>query len=85
MERYERPKDDDLCHWTVPNSVIARDIVPTWRRLGGGVTERAIQPSLKAAYEQAIRYATQNVAAAQAHRRKLEKALSALLQSEGEI
>ena len=81
MEYYERPKEDSLGHWIVPNSVIARDVVPIWRRLGGGTTKSDIQPDLKAAYEQAIQYTAINIASAKAHKRKLEAAMAAITDS----
>ena len=61
--------------WYVQNSVVLRNIVPEYGSTGGGITSSMLCDTKEQAYQRAIKYSKQHIAEAEAHIRKLEKAL----------
>ncbi len=70
--------DDDRAGWYVHNSVYYRDIVPSWRLPGGGVSEDNMTRDLKKAFDIAAAYTRIHIAEAEKHLNKLIAARAAL-------
>lgn len=60
--------------WYVPNCSYIHDIVPEWRRPGGGVCASDLTHDVNKAYDKAMSYAEDRVLAAQRHIRQLTAA-----------
>lgn len=58
--------------WYVPNSSILNDIVPRWRRTGGGVVESMLSKNKEEALDLAISYCRARIVATNSHIKFLE-------------
>ena len=78
--KYEYPKWVRFEHhekridvgWYAINSVSVKDIVPSYRNPGGGVTENDLTPDYEACLCDCISLAEINIREAQRHKRRLE-------------
>lgn len=69
--------DREDAGWYVPNSVIVRDCVPSWRLPGGGVVKDQLT-DLPTAIDKSITHTKSRIADAEAHLKKLLAAKESL-------
>jgi hypothetical protein len=68
--------DNTSAGWHVRNSVRVQDIVPEWTLPGGGICRDDLKYNVSECLKEAINYSKHRILDAEAHIRKLERAIN---------